>query len=79
MDEIVDREHVKLAARLRRTLSVYDDNFDLISIGAYKTGANPLLDEAVAKMDRINDFLTQEVSQRCSYEETLSHLAKIME
>ena len=39
----------------------YDDNVDLISIGAYKSGTNPVLDDAIAHNDKINNFLKQRV------------------
>ncbi len=77
MNEIVGKEHMELAAKLRGILSVYYENFDLISIGAYKSGANPALDYAVANIERINAFLKQEINQSFAYEETIEQLQSI--
>lgn len=71
MVEIVPQEHQKVAARVRNLLGIYQKNSDLISIGAYKRGSNPALDEAVMKINDINAFLQQGIGERFSYEETL--------
>ena len=71
MTEIVSDEHRELAGKMRNMLSIYYDNFDLISIGAYKSGTNPELDNAIAHIDRINDFLEQAVSESFTYEQTM--------
>ena len=70
MNDIVPPEHRDLAAKIRDLLSVYYQNYDLISIGAYKPGMNRRLDEAVTKIDRINDFLMQKVDESFTTEET---------
>lgn len=79
MDEIVSEEHKKMAGSIRRILSVYYENFDLISIGAYKSGTNPELDVAIAKMDQINAFLRQGVEENFSFEKTMEQMATIAE
>ncbi len=75
--EIVSEEHHRAASRLRNLLGLYNKNADLISIGAYKKGTNPALDEAVTKIGSINDFLKQEINESFSYEETLAHIRAI--
>ncbi|MCI8741117.1 MAG: FliI/YscN family ATPase [Lachnospiraceae bacterium] len=77
MVEIVTREHRESASRLRNLLGLYQKNADLISIGAYKKGTNPALDEAVAKINRINRFLQQDINESFSYEETLGLMEEI--
>jgi flagellum-specific ATP synthase len=59
MDDIVSEEHRQLSRRARELLATYSDAEDLISIGAYSKGANPKLDEAVAKNDALKTFLKQ--------------------
>ncbi len=78
MNEIVDAEHMSMAAKMRRLLSVYYEHFDLISIGAYKAGTNPELDYAVSIIDQINGFLQQRVEQSFTYEETIDLLKGII-
>ena len=70
MNDIVSPEHRDAAARIRDLLSTYYQNYDLISIGAYKPGMNRKLDEAVSKIDAVNAFLTQKVDESFSAPET---------
>lgn len=72
MPDIVGEEHLWLAAKMRKVMSLYYQNYDLISIGAYKNGTNPDLDEAITRMPKINEFLTQKKETDFSYEETLA-------
>ena len=77
MTDIIPDEHRQLAAKIRDLLSVYYQNYDLISIGAYKPGMNRKLDEAVSKIDRINAFLTQKVDESFTAEETEALMKEI--
>lgn len=78
MAEIVDPEHNTYASRMRNMLGLYQKNADLISIGAYKKGTNPALDEAVEKYPAINKFLMQGTKESFSYEDVLAKMKKIV-
>ena len=65
---------VSRLGKLRNLLSLYNNNADLISIGAYKHGTNPALDEAIRKIDKINEFLMQRVEESYTLEETVQLL-----
>ena len=78
MSSIVSKEHRQLASQLRDILGVYEKNSDLISIGAYKSGTNPKLDYALKKIDAINQFLTQDVDEAFTYEQSLDQLRHIL-
>ncbi len=78
MVELVDDRHRQLASRLRDIMSVYNQNADLVSIGAYKAGTNPKLDFALTKIDRINEFLMQGTMEAFSYEQCLEQMEKIL-
>ncbi len=71
MNEIVDKEQLDLANRIRSILSVYYSNYDLITIGAYKAGTNPALDVAIAKIEKVNDFLRQDIYEAFDYPKTI--------
>ena len=71
MTLICDKEHIDLANALRRTLALYNQNYDLITIGAYRKGTNPALDDAIARIDRVNGFLTQGVTESYSFPKPL--------
>lgn len=77
MNDIVSKEHLDLAGRIRNLISTYNQSYDLISIGAYKPGSNPKLDEAIRKIDGINQFLTQKVNESFDFEEIISLMKKL--
>lgn len=76
MNDIAEPLHKENANKLRNLMSTYEENIDLVSIGAYKKGANKELDEAMAKIDNINDFLMQSVDESFSFDDTVKNLAK---
>ena len=78
MTNIVSEEHRKMASEIRDILSLYEKNEDLISIGAYKSGTNPKLDVAIAKIEKINKFLCQGINENDSYEEILEKMKVIL-
>lgn len=78
MDSIVSDEHRRIASKMRDLMSTYQQNEDMIAIGAYKAGNNPKLDEAVSKMDAINTFLKQEINDSVQYDEILKQMVKIV-
>lgn len=79
MNDIVDEEHLKAAGRLRSMLSVYQAHADLVSIGAYKSGTNPELDQALNCIGKINRFLQQEDEEKHRYENTLELMKRTLE
>ncbi|WBO22116.1 FliI/YscN family ATPase [Sphingomonas abietis] len=64
MSDIVDDEHAEAASALRRLWSVYEENRDLILMGAYKAGSDPTIDEAIARHQEILAFLKQKPKDR---------------
>ncbi|HBL83412.1 MAG: flagellar protein export ATPase FliI [Clostridiales bacterium GWF2_38_85] len=78
MNEIVTPEHMKAASEIRAILSTYYENFDLISIGAYKNGINPKLDYAIKNIDKINEFLKQSIDERFSFNETIKMMNSLL-
>ena len=64
MADIVDEEHGDAAASLRRLWSVYEENRDLILMGAYKAGSDATIDEAILRHREILDFLKQKPKDR---------------
>lgn len=78
MNDICDKAMINNAGRLRELLAVLHENEDLISIGAYKAGSNPLLDEALKKSSKINKFLTQAIDETFDYKQTQKLLEDIV-
>lgn len=74
MNDIADKDQTETANKMRNIMSIYESNYDLISIGAYKKGANPALDAAIEKIDRIHAFLQQKTTEKFTFEETVRQL-----
>ena len=78
MNQIVDEDHVRAAGRLRQLLAKYDEAELLLKLGEYKEGGDRLTDEAVQKIDPINQFLKQRTNEKCTFDETLSRLKDLV-
>ncbi len=63
MVDVTSQSHQENATRLIQTLSTYKEAEDLINIGAYVKGSNPNIDYAIKKIDAINDFLKQNITE----------------
>lgn len=77
MEGIVSSEHRTVAEKLRKLWAVYEENRDLITLGAYKKGSDASVDEAIAKRPAVMDFLIQRSHEPCALEETLARAKKI--
>lgn len=79
MSSIVEKTHNESSKKLRDVLSTYKEAEDLINIGVYVKGTNPKIDYAISKIDKVNDFLKQDVYEKFDYEEVVDTLLKIFE
>ncbi|MBI3793509.1 MAG: FliI/YscN family ATPase [Nitrospinae bacterium] len=77
MIDVASKEHMELAKKLFRTLSVYKEAEDLINIGAYVAGSNPDIDYALQKIKAINAFLEQDIGEKADMETTFKRLGEI--
>jgi flagellum-specific ATP synthase len=77
MSTIANPEHKKVAGEIRKIMALYQDNQDLISIGAYKGGTNPALDVAIKKIGEVNTFLQQSTTEGVSFEDTVELMKTI--
>ena len=78
MNDIVDKEQLETAGRIRNLMSVYDANYDLVNIGAYKSGTNPALDRAIEKIDGIHQFLQQEVDEKVEFQQSIEQMKAVV-
>jgi flagellum-specific ATP synthase len=70
-------ETQKAVGIVRRLMADYAGVEDLINVGAYKLGTNPLIDEAITKREALEKFLIQAVEEESPIEDTLKALGKI--
>lgn len=61
----------------RKMLAVYEENEDMITIGAYVKGTSPQVDEAISKREAIESFLQQTVEDPAPIEDSLKRLGAI--
>lgn len=74
MTDIVTPEHRNCAMKVKAVLAVYKKAYDLVSIGAYKEGSDPKVDHAIKVIDRVNNFLNQDISEGVNYDDSLQGL-----
>lgn len=77
MHDIVPAQHSVLARRFRQALSTYQQNRDLIAIGAYQKGSDPRIDAAIANWPNMQRFLQQDMHEKVAYEESLQALQEV--
>lgn len=74
MVEIVSEKQLQLTKKFKKLYSNYQQNHDLISVGAYRPGADPEIDEAIAKHGSLDNFLAQDIKQHFNIMESLDSL-----
>ncbi|MBC3932729.1 MULTISPECIES: flagellar protein export ATPase FliI [Undibacterium] len=74
MHSITTPEHQQLSRKLKQLYSRYERSRDLISVGAYAPGSDPMLDEAIRLHPHITAFLQQNILEKCSISESLAGL-----
>lgn len=79
MNEIASKEDIKVASFARDMLSEYREAEDLINIGAYASGTNKKIDEAIYYHEHIISFLKQGINEKSSFNETINSLKRIFE
>lgn len=76
--QISSDTHRAAAAKIRQWMSIYQENADLINIGAYAPGSNPRIDEAIAKREAIEAFLAQARNEIVSWDDTQAQMNRLV-
>lgn len=79
MHTVVSPEHESNARQFRHWWSLFEQNRDLLSVGAYKPGSNPDLDRAIALQPHMRAFLRQGIHEKVTMAETLEQLRRLVE
>lgn len=77
MNSLVTSDHRKAAEVLRRLLAAHRDAEDLISLGAYQAGSDPLIDRALRLREPIEALLRQAPDEYTPFGETVERLIRI--
>ena len=78
MIEIVPRQQYEKAQLFKKIYSIYQQNEDLINVGAYRKGTNPEIDLAIQRMPALNQYLSQSISDRYDYNQCLQMLIQTL-
>lgn len=79
MGQITDKEHLRLAGKLRRLMAVYKEIELLVRVGEFQAGQDAEADEALVRWPKIRAFLCQPVDEKYPYKDTLALLKKTVE
>jgi len=78
MPLVTSDEHQVLARQLKQIYSLYQQNKDLITIGAYTKGSDPRIDQAINVVPVINFFLQQKMTEVIPFEQSTAQLKEII-
>jgi len=76
MSDVTDADHLAAATAYRRLWAAYEENRDLILMGAYRPGNDPVIDEAVERRQELLEFLRQDVASTLSIKESVTALIR---
>ena len=77
MNSIVDNEQKQAAGKIRNLMASYAKNEDLINIGAYAKGSDPMTDKAIALHEKIESYLIQSADDKTDFEITKNELVNL--
>jgi flagellum-specific ATP synthase len=77
MPDIVSEKHRKSAEEIIDLLATFREAEDLINIGAYVRGSNPKIDKAIQMIDKIREFLKQDVKEKAEFEDSVNRLIEL--
>ncbi len=77
MLQITSTQHQEQARLLKESFATYRANQDLISVGAYRSGADPLIDRAIASQDTIRQFVRQPLTERLGFDDSVEQLDRV--
>jgi len=78
MPDIVAKAHKETARKVKEVMAIYEEAKDLINIGAYVPGSNPKIDYAIKALDKIRDFIRQEMDEKADFHESIQRLINLL-
>jgi len=79
MQQVAQHEHLLIAEKIKKLWATYEDNRDLITIGAYKKGSDKEIDLAISKRGALASFLIQRQEETESLESALEKAKKVVD
>ncbi|WP_042223770.1 flagellar protein export ATPase FliI [Oceanobacillus manasiensis] len=78
MNGITGDAHKQIAQEIRSLMAKYEENSELINIGAYKRGTDQLIDRAISYQPKIQSFLKQDVNEVLSRNESIEQMSALI-
>ncbi len=78
MPEITELDQQRRAQAFKKLYSLYEQNRDLINVGAYQPGSNPQIDEAIDYNPRLMGFLQQNMHESVNYDQSMTQISELM-
>ncbi len=78
INQITDESHREAISQLKYLYSSYQQNKDLITVGAYQKGSDPVIDDAINSMPEIRSFLCQNINEKVEMDESIDELRQMM-
>jgi len=79
MHNVVPRAHFELARGFRAVYSRYQKSRDLIQVGAYMSGSDPQLDEAIRLQPGMTAFLQQSMFEAAPMDDSIAAMGQALE
>lgn len=79
MHSITSEQQQSLMRKLKQLVSRYQRNRDLINVGAYSAGSDPVLDNAIAIYPAIEQFLQQKIEEQVGISKSLGELSALFQ
>ncbi len=77
MTNLIPPDHLERVRRFKQLYSRYQRARDLLAVGAYAPGSDPLLDRAIALYPQLEAFLQQGIDERATAENSLTALTAL--
>ncbi len=77
LNEIAEPEHVAMVQQFKQWYSLYQQNRDLITVGAYTPGSDSRVDEAINRYPELERFLRQDLNEAATWEDCLAALRAV--
>ena len=79
MPHVIDERHKSYAGKFIDALSTYKKFEDMINLGAYKQGANFKVDHAISIVEKLKNYMKQDMNERIDYPDSMQGLYAIFD
>ena len=77
MVNLIDAPHLEQIRKFKVLFARYQRSRDLISVGAYAPGSDPVLDQAIALYPRMESFLQQQLVEQSDFSASIASLKSL--